>query len=128
MVGIGAALGHHLDLTAGRAVEIRSLSGGAHLEFFDTLDGSGNYSGGRATGCASALITIAGGVSGVGTSHVVAVVAAIKLEAVLIGCGSGHISSQRYTYLQHRKRRCIAAEVREHLERLTGDGGPHGSI
>src|SRR5258706_14254264 len=104
MVGVGAALGHHLDLTTSRAVEIRRLASGPNLELLDTLDGSRNYPSGCAAGCASALITIAGGIGGVGTSHVVAVVAAVELEAVLIGCGSGHVSVQGYAYLQYGKR------------------------
>src|SRR5882757_1213475 len=46
---IRSALGNHLYLAAGRAVEIGSLIGGAYLELLDALDRRRNH----ARGCAA---------------------------------------------------------------------------
>ena len=113
---VGSALGDHLDLAARRAVEIRGLVAGADLELFDALDGSGHHTGRRTAGGTGAAVTVADRVGGVAARHVVAVVAAIQLEAVLVGSRSGHVAGQRYADLQNRQARCVAAEVRQQAE------------
>ena len=112
---IAAAPGHHLDLAAGRAVEIGRLARGADLELFDALDRRRHHSRGRTARRRGAAISVADRVRRVGARHVVAIAAAIELERVLIGGRSGHIAVQGHAHLKHGERRGIAAQVRQQL-------------
>src|SRR5579884_2021049 len=102
METVGSALSDHLHLTACRAVEIRSLAGGTDLELFNALDGRGNYSRWRSPRRTCAAVAVADRVRRVGAGHVVAVVAAIQGEPVLVGGGSCDVAGQRDAHLQDR--------------------------
>ena len=121
MERIGSALSHHLDLAAGRIVEFRGLVARADLEFLDTFDGSGHHAGRRAAGGAGATIAIARNIGGIVPGHVVAVVASVELEAVLIRRSTGHVARKRHSNLEHGERRRIASQVRQQLELVIPD-------
>src|SRR5689334_12279472 len=101
MVGIGSALSDHLNLAAGSAIKVGRLADGTNLELFNALDRSRNYAGRRTASGVTAAITIARSISCVRAGHIVAVVASIELEAVLVRLRAGHVTGQGYADLQH---------------------------
>ena len=117
---IGSALGDHLDLAAGGAIEIGRLVGDSHLELLNALHRCREHARCRAS--------VAGRIGRVGTRHVVAVVAAIELEGALIVLRSGHLSGRGHAYLQDGKRGRVAAQVRYQQQRIAGDRGANGRI
>src|SRR5207249_4250894 len=99
----------------------RRLVAGRDLELLDALDGRRHHAGRRTSRSTPTAITIAWRIDRIVTRHVVAIVAAIELEAVLVRGGSGDVARERHAYLQHRERGCIAPEVRQQLELVVMD-------
>ena len=120
---IAAALGHHLDLAAGRAAEIGSLVRCADFELFDAFDRRRDDAGWRAARRSGTGVAIGGYIRGRIAGHVIAVVAAIQLEDVLIGGGSRHVPRGRNTDLKDGERRRVTAQVGQQDHRRTRDRG-----
>src|SRR5258708_4873332 len=91
---VRTALGHHLYLASGGVVELRRLVAGSNLEFLDALNWRRNDAGRSTTRGAPAAITVAWSVGRVTTGHIVAVVATVQLESILIDLSSGDIARQ----------------------------------
>ena len=125
---IGAALGNHLHLAAGSAVEVGGLVGGAHFELLNALNRSWDHASGRAAGGTGSAIAVARSIGRIGAGHVVAVLPAIQREAILVGGGAADVAGRRDANLQYGERRCIAAQVRQQVQRLIGDGGADGGV
>src|SRR5215472_8267022 len=111
MEGVGAALGHHLDLTARGAGEIGGLVTGADLELLDALNRSRHDARGRASGGSGAGVAVTWRVRPLVAVHVAAVVAAVQLKTILVLVGAGGISESRDTHLQRGQGGGIAAQV-----------------
>src|SRR5262249_37164529 len=97
---VGSALGHHLNLAARSAVEVRRLACGAVLEFFDALDRCRDHARRGSAGGTAAAITVTRGIRRVGPGHVVAIIPTIEREMVLIPLSSGHVPVKSYADLK----------------------------
>src|SRR6516225_10268805 len=107
MEGIGPAFGDHLDLAPRCTGEVRRLVTAPNLEFLDALDWSRHHPRGRAPGRTSAGVAVTGRISPLIAVHVVAVVAAVELETVLIRIGSAGVPERRHAHLQRGQSRGI---------------------
>ena len=111
MKRIVAALGNHLYLAARCAIEIGSLVAGSDFELFDALDRSWDDAGGSAASGSGAAIAVPRRIGGVAARHIIAIIAAVQLKAVLVGSGARNVPGRRHAHLQHRERGGIASQV-----------------
>src|SRR2546423_1098780 len=108
---IGSALGHHLDLRANRTIKVSGLAERVNPEFFNALDRSRDDPGSHAVklsaGRAGKIVCVADLIAG----HVVAVLAAIDGERVLVTHGAGNLTGGRHARLQGHERAGVATEI-----------------
>src|SRR5215831_17534276 len=128
MESIGASLGYHLDLAPGRSGEVRRLVAGPDLELLDALDRGRHHARWRASGGSSTGVAVARRIGPLIAVHVVAIVAAVELETVLVLIGSGRIPKRRHTYLQRGQCRGITSQVGKILQRIARNSRPNRGV
>ena len=119
---IAAAPGNHLDLRADRTIEVSRLPESVDAKFFDALDRSRRYAGSHAVNLITSIelrrTCEVHCVSDLIAGHVIAVLAAVYAERVLIADGAGNLSRWRDPWLKRHERGGITTEVWQQLKLL----------
>ena len=133
MPGIRAALGDHLNLCAGGAIEVRGLVGGIYLELFNAVERRGHDAGRTAANLigndtTGRITREARGVDLHAAVHVIRVLAAIEHERALVNDRTGHATIGRDTGLQGYESGCVPANRRQVLQEVAANGVAHRSV